>query len=308
MRNLESLAATPIGIRSVQDAISRSMPQTFDETLRYAYGFSPENGYIDLKPGMILRADYEAYQYLGSGGTDAAYVNGYTGAAIAEYEIDSYLNNGLWLTGFDAFLARIAAAQGVIVPTPDAAADGREQGGGGIIDTFFLQFQQPYCRLVYPTTFLSQQATGNALPSYNVALIAGSSLSAIALATNSLRNLTSPAGVAVLYFRGRASLSAVIRVSVDGAWRTVPIGTTVGNVLASMGMRPPVAGLALNGINLHRAKGTAIVDPSVLANGYDVGSSMRIRFDWRPGMQYNAVSDWLDLPLLHGDRLVTNES
>ena len=308
MANLESLAATPIGIRSVQDAISRSMPQTFDETLRYAYGFSPENGYIDLKPGMILRADYEAYQYLGSSAPDSGYINGYTGAAIAEYEVQSYLNDALWLTGFDAFLARVAAAQGVIVPTPDSSGDGLEQGAGGIIDTFFPQFQQPYCRLIYPTDFLPQNSTGSAKPKDNAVLIAGPSLSAIAIATNNLRNGLAVTGVAVLYFRGRASLTAVIRVCVNGAWRTVPIGTTVGNVLASMGTRPPIAGLALNGITLRRAMGMAILDSDVLTDGYDVGSSMRIRFDWRPGTQYNAVSDWLELPLLHGDRLETGTS
>ncbi len=37
-----------------------------------------------------------------------------------------------------------------------------------------------------------------------------------------------------------------------------------------------------------------------------MGAGLPVRFDWSPGYPagaYGPSSDWLDLPLLHGDRL-----
>ncbi len=103
LTTLQRQTATPIGVRTVQEAISRAMPQTFDETLYYGYGAMMAGGYVDLRPGMILHAEYESYQFLGPQSGDSAYLAGFVPSAVADYEISSYLGSGAWLTGLDAF-------------------------------------------------------------------------------------------------------------------------------------------------------------------------------------------------------------
>ena len=311
LSTLESaqLNVTPPGLRAVQGAISRAIPQTFAETLYYAYGLSPQNGYIDLIPGMVLRAEYEAYQNQGAHVTDAAFLAGFVTSAVAEYEIVSSVSSGNRLTGLDVFLSSLTAAQGVSVPNMPPDPTGRAQGAGGIIDAFFTQFQQPHCRLVYPPNILRQDSTGSPFPYMNPMLLGASNLSDLETATDNVRNGSAAGGsVASFYFRGRVTLSALIRVVVNGVTRVVPVGTTVGNILASLGTRPPVAGLPLSGITLTRPRVTAITDSSIAQSGYPVGNGWGVRLDWSPSVTYGMISDWLDLPVLHGDRLAFGAS
>lgn len=300
---LEANTATPLGIRTVQEAVSRAMPQTFAETLYYAYGLTPAAGWIDLKPGMVLRAEYEAYQVPSPRAGDSAFISGFVATGTAEYEVASYTANGAWLTGLDAFLATVASAQGFTVTGMAVDPNGRAQGAGGLVDAFFPGFQQPYCRLVYPPRILGQDSPGSAYPTQNPMLLASPSLANLDIATASVRNaLPPPAGVASFYFRGRATLTACIRVVVNGSTVTVPVGTTVGNVLASRGARPPVAGLPLKGVSLLRPYGAAVLSANAAAR-YPVGGGWNVRLDWSPGGTYGPNTDWLDLPLLHGDQL-----
>lgn len=298
---LETLTATPLGLATVQQAIGRAMPQTFAETLYYNYGLKANQGYVDLKPGMLLRAEYESYQYLGQGVPDQNYLNGYVASGSAEYQIGSYVDRGSWLTGFDRFLATIAAGGGVVVPTP-AVSQRKMQGGGGLIDTFYQQFRRPFLRLIYPPEFLAQNTTGQPYPDYNALLIAGTSLAAIETATANIRRANAPgADVAQLYFRGRTTLSAGIQVWLDGQSKSVPLGTSVGNLLDMRAARPPVMPIPMTGIMLERAAGTAVTAASA---SYAIGGGSMVRLDWAP----EALASWLELPMLHGDRLWTERT
>src|SRR6185295_9334205 len=126
------LKVTPLGWRMVQDAISRAMPQTFAESLFYAYAFKPNEGYIDLRPGMLLRADFESYQYLGADQTNK-FINGFVSTSNAVYDVGSYVTaNNQWLTGFDAFLSLVTQT-GSTVPPPQSQGT-TASGGGGIVD------------------------------------------------------------------------------------------------------------------------------------------------------------------------------
>jgi hypothetical protein len=302
---LEGLGATPLGIATVQDAIARAMPQTFAETLYYAYGFAPVNGYADLRPGTGLRVEFETYQYLGAV-SDAAYRNGFVASSVADYDLGTFLRGGTWLVGLDSFIGRMVAAGGLIVPTPAQNA-GRAQGGGGIADTSYGQFQQPFLRVVFPTTFPAQESQGSPFPQFNAVLVASPSFGALQTATSNLRNGDpAGAGVTVTYFRGRATPRPTIQVSLDGARRTVVLGTTLGDVVASAGMRPPILNLSYRGISLLRSRGCAVeAGQADAASGYPVGEAWPVRVDWHPANTYNAVSDRFDLPLLHGDRIFT---
>jgi hypothetical protein len=304
---LAGQTATAPGLRTVQDAISRAMPQTFAETLFYAYGLNAAKGWVDLRPGMVLRAEFETYQVPGTQVKDGAFVAGFVATGTAEYEVSSYLGgDGQWLTGFDAFLATLAAAQGIRVPTL-ASDGGRAQGAGGLIDAFFPQFQKPFCRIVYPGSTLTTDSTGSAYPFQNPVLLASDSLANLDTAATNVREGLAPGGsVASFYFRGRTTLTACVRVLVNGAPMLVPVGTTVGNLLASFAARPPLAGLPLRGVTLLRPFGAAVLCAGG-ADGYPVGGGWNVRLDWCPDGSNVAGSDWLELPVLHGDRLSFGE-
>ncbi|MFA5262584.1 MAG: hypothetical protein WC378_02080, partial [Opitutaceae bacterium] len=305
--DLMKLGLTPLGWNMLQDAIARAMPQTFAETLLYEFGFRAEDGVADLKPGMILRAEYSGYQYLGPNQPSSAFINGYLGTLGAEYDIGSFVDsNGSWLTGFDSFLARICES-GTKVPTPKTIQD-KTMGGCGLVDLNYSQFRQPFVRLVYPPNVLPQDTSGNPNPAFNAALVAAADYATLEVATGNLRNaqpITS--GAAVLYLRGRATLTACLRVWVDGAPNVVPVGTTLCNLLEGMGSRPPpVSGVPLQGIRLERATGAAVLDAASGTSGYKVGGGRRIRLDWRAGAAADAAPGWLSLPLFPGDRIRTS--
>jgi hypothetical protein len=250
---------------------------------------------------MLLRAEYESYQFLGQAVPDQNYLNGYVASATAEYQVASYVDRGAWLTGFDRFLATVAAGGGVVVPTP-TVSQRKMQGGGGLIDTVYQQFRRPFVRLIYPPNFLAQNTTGTPYPEFNAVLIAGTKLAAIETATENIRRSNAPgADVAELYFRGRATLSAGIQIWLDGQPRSVPLGTSVGNLLDMRAARPPVMPLPMTGILLERAAGMAVTAASA---SYAIGGGSMVRLDWAP----QALASWLELPMLHGDRLWTERT
>ena len=215
MSKLVQLNVTPLGWRMVQDAISRAMPQTFAETLYYGYGFVPGEGYIDLKPGMLLRADFESYQYLGPDQPVSAFLNGFVSCSSAVYDVGSYVTSGdKWLTGFDAFLSLVTQV-GSTVQTPQSAGS-TSSGGGGIVDLYYSQFRQSYVRLVYPPQIL-KDTEAKAQTAFNVAVLASNDYPTLETATQNLRkSLQPPEGVAATYLRGRTMISACIRVWLDG--------------------------------------------------------------------------------------------
>ena len=307
LTKLVQLNVTPLGWRIVQDAISRAMPQTFAETLFYAYAFVPGDGYIDLKPGMLLRADFESYQYLGPDQNVSQYVDGFVSSSSAVYDVGSYVtSNGQWLNGFDAFLSQVTQS-GSTVPAPqtDGSTSG---GGGGIIDLYYLQFRKSYVRLVYPPEILGD-STAEARTEFNVAVLAANDYPTLQTATQNLRNVQPlPNGVAATYLRGRTMISACIRVWLDEQPLVVPVGTSVGNLLENMGRRAPIVipqtgnpGVPLSGILLERSIGYAVTDQK----DYSISKAIPIRLDWNQGMAYSATTDWLNLPLLPGDRVIT---
>ena len=303
---LHDASAPPVSIATVQQAIARAMPQTFAETLLYSYGIDFTGGSFDLRPGMILRAEYESYQSLGAV-PDSQYLSGFVTSGVAEYAIASYSTGNNWLTGLDTFLANLTAANGLNV-NPVPPVQGKSYGGGGVLDIFFTQFEQPFVRLVYAPDLLASNSTGSAILQRNPVLIAAGNLSDLDTATDSLRAGDPPgSAVASCYLRGRVTFSAAIDVFVNGTVERVAIGTTVGNLLAARAARPPIAGLPLAGVRLTRPAGAAILAGGTTTS-YAPGEGLDIRLDWTGGHAYAATSDWLDLPLLHGDRILLSDA
>lgn len=293
---LETLGATAFGLQTVQAAIARAMPQTFAETLYYTYGFDSASGVIDLRPGMVLRVEYESYQTLGNAVPDQAYLNGFVTSAVAHYPIARTAGSDSGFTTLDAFVGWLVAQGGTTVSTP-AATDRKQGGGGGLIDSGYAQLRQPFLRLVYPSAFPGADQTGTAYPEFNALLIAAPTLAALNTATDNMRAGNSVgSGVGTLYFRGRATLVPQIRIWIEGAPRLVSVGTTIGAVLAERAMEPAATPLPLLGVTMRRGIGPA---PAGAPAVYDAAAATPVRLDWVPA----ANPAILALPVLGGDRI-----
>ena len=295
LENPKGLKATPFGIFALNEAVSRAMPQTFSESLYFAYGAQFDRGCFDLRPGMVVRVEYENYQTLPVM-PDQATLSGFVTSAVADYQVATYPAQGRWLIGLDAFLGALAA-QGVSVPIPPppGPAPNRAFGGGGVIDAFPTTLQAPFLRVVYPSTYLPNDKAGSLSPEKNAVLLTGATFTAVELATDNVRRGNPPGGgVASVYFRGRTVIRPLVGVWINATPRLVPVGTTVGNLLASEARKPPAAPVALAGVSLRRARAAAVTGAAVTGDA----AAWPVRLDWSPG---NPA--WLDLPVLHGDRL-----
>ncbi|MFC5889730.1 hypothetical protein RMN57_32890 [Kitasatospora sp. CM 4170] len=289
LAELQPLGITPYGVAALTEAVSRSMPQTFAETLYFAYGLRFDRGFFDLRPGLVLRVEYEAYQIAPGGQGDP--LSGFVTTGVADYEVASYENAGTWTNGLDAFLAGLARQNGVDVPNPSGPAAGQLYGSGGVFDLFAKALRLPYARLVFPRTLLPTTTPGSLWPQQNAVLLSAATLDALDAATENVRRQDPPgSGVAAAYLRGRAVVRAMVRISVNGASRLVPVGTTLGNVLASEGRRPSAVPVPLSGVTMHRPRTAAALDGPA--------GDWPVLPGWRP-----RDPAALGLPLLHGDRL-----
>lgn len=313
---LDTNQATGYGIHLVTEAIGRAMPQTFAETLLYGCGLDIGAGVVNLRPGHILKVEFESYQYQGTAGGSAGFLNGFVGSNVATYEIGSgYGADGRWLLNFDSFLNDINQYMKVPSPQPPSQPPpppGQLYGAGGVVDMYYDGFPQPYGRIVYPNPFFGQgNVNGSAFPYYNVAIVTATSLQNLQAITAILRSKgTDYRSGGVLYFRGRTMVSVCQRIWIDDAPIVAPIGYTAGNVLEMLGSRPPhiaspLANLPLKGITLRRMTNSVVSDPAAAKSGLNTGGATPVRLDWNTTAVNSAPHEWLDLPLMPGDKLST---
>jgi hypothetical protein len=296
----EAAGVTPWGITLLQQAISRAMPQTFVESLYYAYGLSmalqaPSGaGYADLRPGMVLRV--ASADFLDPAVTPPPpHLAGFMPGGYADYDVSS-LSTGPgtpWTAGFDAFLGQLVA-NGILAVTPPPGAGANEGGMADAADLLFPEFRQPFYRLFFPATLQSPSGPGSSLTAQNFAIASARTYDILQLTRN-----TPVPGAPVAYFRGRTIVRLCIRVFVNGSEQVVPIGTTVGNLLERYAAQAPAAALHIGGLRMTRARGLVVVEPESAG----AGASYPVRFDWKTQPVYGAAYDALSLPLLHGDHV-----
>lgn len=303
MAQLTAQGLTPRGDLLLRQAIARVLPLTFIETLFYGYGFNAADGgagqgqgLIDITPGMVLRVELEAYQSLPTSlPTGNA---GMVGATTFDYDVGGYGTGQNWRQGFDAFVSRLVG-HGMAVPPPTRSSTAPIQSGSaGSPDFYYPNFLQPCYRLIFPPTFLpsTDNAVSNNLRS-NVALIGAATRAELDTATTMLRDSSGNyQPVNAVYFRGRSLISPRIHVLLNGGDITVPLGTSVANLLERF------AGLAAAGgreaqLRVHRGlSGVAI-------QGWVPSLAVPVRLDWTGGWASIDGTSWMDLPLLHGDRV-----
>lgn len=299
--------ATPYGISILQSAIGRYLPQTFAELLYYNFGFTTNTSYgaasVDLRPGMVLRVVISNYNYLNNL-NPPSYVEGYAGATTFDFEIGGYTAGGNWRLGFNNFLSQLSASGVLTVNTPMPGTPTGVayplEGAAGAVDLYFPSFIQPFYRLFVPTNVADPTLIGSNSTTDNFTLAAAPTYADLQMVSNTTNSATA-------YFRGRSTLEVMIKIQLNGSQQLVPVGTTLGNLLDQMGMRPFAASKVLDQLRLYRAMGPVVTDLP-LSNALD--AVQEVRFDWNGFTTYangNGL-DALSMPLLPGDQVFTQKN
>lgn len=294
----------PGALQTVIGQIGRILPQTFAETLYYNCGLSPEENYVDLRAGMRLRVEYQQWQTVGA--SPPQYVNGYTGSGAAEYDIGSCLNGaGSLCVGFNSFLSSL---YGLSVPAPAGGGSGPSEGGGGIIDLFFSDFQRPFCRLFYPSAFKAASNPGSGYPKDNAMILAAADWSTLSDITEKITGgvsiPSSGMGYALHYMRGRTVLTPLICICINSSPQWVPVGTTLSQVLEQRGVRPYGIPASIRGLHYTRLPANMYDGASGQTPQFIAGLSVPVRFQWGKSVIYGNSSSWFSLPVLQGDHIV----
>ncbi|GLO12421.1 hypothetical protein PPUJ20028_10020 [Pseudomonas putida] len=307
LQALESAGAAAWGIIAVQDALARAMPQTFEESLYYAFGLSfpsPDTGAtlgsVDLRPGMILRVAASPFQTLSQSTSDLKWSNGYVTGPTVDYPVGQFVDSsGGISTGWDSFIGQLVSG-GALSVNPPPSHDTTQQMGGvaDAADLYFPAFITPFYRLFSPSALASASDPAVTTTVNNFSLAAAASFTALSSASNL------PGGtVPVAYFRGRVVPKACLRVTLDGTPLVVPVGTTVANLLAQAGRMPVAASLPVHGVRVLRGLGAAVLDPNApLGTG-----AWPLRLDWNGLGSYGPGWTPLSAPLLAGDSVTTQQ-
>lgn len=297
LRLAEAGGATGPGIFALQQAISRAIPQTFDDSLFFAFGMDSAAAYVDLRPGMVLQVAYTSYAPM-AGRNAPVFSDGYSGSAALDYAIDDYYDStGRWKVGADTFAAWLTSNGIVQVSPPTLSADSPPtlSGAADAADLFFPAFRRQFLRLFFPDQLQPALPPASGQISRQFAIAAADKWSDLPQTLNSVGALFS-----VAYFGGRSVLRPCMRVTVDGIGRVVPVGTSVGNLLDSLARRPPGTNVRLRGIRLERGPGPVVLDP---AAAFDASAYVPVRLDYGPLGNIEGQPDILSLPLLPGDKI-----
>ncbi|ESA32104.1 secreted protein containing duf1592 [Leptolyngbya sp. Heron Island J] len=264
---LSNRVAQPSGFELVKQRLGERLPIAINQALQYVYGYDGQM--VDLIGGMRLRVEYQNYQFVHP--VDRTAENGFISSGTAYYTLHFEAGVTQEFLGFDPFLSA--------VPT---ALESSSQGTGGLVDLLRPGNRKPFYRLMYPDEFVTSQGR---IGAERVALLIGANdFNTLEQATNFYRNpgtarIQPPTNIALVYFRGRATVVPEIAIFVQEQPDFVPVGTTLRQVAERYGQT------AL------RARPQRLVHEGV-----------NNRPDYRfINLDNNATA--LDLPLLQGDRI-----
>lgn len=221
---------TPAQSRLVRGLVEKYLPQSLEEVLYYQ-GHYREN-FVELFPGLELRADFETYQYVGD--TSAAcYLNGYTGTGRITAPV-SFKKGRLCL---DAFLALLSEGRYVEDPQqPTGKSVACAQGGGGLADLSANAVSREYMAVCYPEKFPSFRREGVPEVCKNPAVLGASTYQKLQESAAVFQRTGLPADeTSVLYLRGRTQITPCVPVILNGHLEKLPLGSTLEDGLATQG-------------------------------------------------------------------------
>lgn len=273
LKSVEALGVLPWAIPKLRQLIAEVMPQTFAETLYYRYGAwrgpsrtlgnNPSDGTlraVDLEPGLRLRVSGALWQLVT--GTAPNPLNGFVAAGEETLELSVTVPPDSAGTGIDPTSRSLSVDAFLSLMLPGASVASSNVAAGPL--DFFRGNRQTYYRLFYPAGFTGSGSTPSAQITDNVAIVGAPTWQALETVTDQFATngfVLPNNNVFATYFRGRDALTPLLSASVCGDWRWVPVGTTVRQMLASVGLAIWPGGGAGGYVELSRPV-SSVVDPS----------------------------------------------
>lgn len=169
----------------------------------------------DLRPGFTLRL--EQAQYLPQYQLKASDAAGFIGVHTAEYPITlTEGEKGEAYLVFDSFIAGMEEEMFSVSEEATHAV-------AGILDLSAVRMRSAFFRIQYPDTIYSSDAQPDIYEQNHTRLVAGPGWDTAEMET-------------YLLFRGRSALTLLLTVWVNGVEKKLPVGTTWGGLLRSMGI------------------------------------------------------------------------
>ena len=283
----------PPWIRQIQEMIASYLPSSFQETLYFKYRYDAAQGYLDLVPGMRLRVDNGAYQFVYPAGQPGGnpLLAGFVGNGTSYLNIRAALTpGGDEAIVFDPFFGSLAHS--AVAPNKGGAA--------GLLDFAGGAYLKPYYRLFYPKTPASSDGPGVSDTTGNITIVGANTLANLKLATDAyLQSQTVPVGetICATFFRGRATVTPEIGIFLQTRAIYVSLGTTIRQVYAAHAPIGRAAGQTFPAGVSQRLPAlfqyTSNAFPSFLPlSPFPAGGATA---------PYKDCTDGLDLPVLAGD-------
>ncbi|MFG6105482.1 LamG-like jellyroll fold domain-containing protein [Leptothoe sp. EHU-05/26/07-4] len=220
---LSNRSVRPSSFEQVRRRLAKLLPVPITQALQYVYSYDAQT--VDLVGGMRLRVEYQNYQFVHP--VDRTADTGFVSSGTAYYTLHFETDGAQDFLGFDPFLSA--------VPT---AVESTSQATSGLVDLLRPGNRKAFYRLMYPDEFLPSQGR---IGAERVALLIGANdFNTLEEATTYYRNPSAarsqpPTNIALVYFRGRATVVPEIAIFVQEQPAYVPVGTTLRQVAERYG-------------------------------------------------------------------------
>ena len=248
----------PVKVDMLTRAVMDNTPLRAVDSPAFLYRWRVDKGSADLTPGMALCVEYATYQNLpeknrieifdevtgnviamqdDADNAAISDLNGYVSSGMAQYQVIKRNGN----VSFEPFVQAFGTKYRI--PSPGTLGpEAKVTGGAGIADFLFPGLAAPFLRLIYPTERTTRVSQGEQRFFNNINVAAATTLAGIEEAASALRQQRLPSDkylneIAYASMRGRPTLVIKIAVSVCGTVQWVSLGTTVGDIMATLGIQ-----------------------------------------------------------------------
>lgn len=212
--------------------VALSMPLRIDEVLTYLYSFDPANQFVDLAAGMNLRIEWAAYQYCDPPGGPGYGFNAFASTGSSRLRVVQRPDLSLAL---DAFAGAFAPGYGTspAATCPILAA--------GPLDLCLGGNARRHLRVILPTMITGSASLDNSGTQQQLSswLIGADTFADLEAATTDIINGGTGCGkqasgkpIVSISFTSRVMLVPEVTVLLNGNPTSVPLGTTLKNLVA----------------------------------------------------------------------------
>lgn len=219
MKQLFDKGLTVEAYYKIRDIFSRLLTTTEADRIWYMAGIDMSAlKRADILPGMTMRV--ESAQYMPQTRSTADYLAGYVPSSVADYTIGL---DGGYLTA-SPYLNKTL---GHFPYMSEPYANPMFHASAGGLDFNNIDMKQPFWALSYPEEFPRSESESNLYTTANTVLFA---------LPKFIDTLTLDSEIQYhMVFRARCTVSLFCTIFVNSAPRLIPVGTTVGDLLSSLG-------------------------------------------------------------------------